>query len=167
MQRKNRILNHRRGQHRTGFAMIMAIFFMILMATLMTYMLESTADTTKRTINDYIMEQAQLVAKSSVEYAILQVSDQNRSNLGCLTDLTITYPASGLEATVAISYFGFRSIGVLDSCTNLLPLGTDGAGVIQSSESNGTMLIDVYVKNDGSLGLTEPISFHRRTLQKL
>ena len=156
MQRKNSILNYRRGQNRGGFAMIMAIFFMILMATLMAYMLESTADTTKRTINDYLLEQAQLIAKSSVEYAILQASDHNRTT-GCLESVPVAYTASGLEANVTIKYIGFDSI---TGCSAVY-------GEIQTAESNGTMLIDVYVKNDGSLGLTEPISFHRRTLQKL
>ena len=74
--------------------------------------------------------------------------------------MTITYPASGLVANVSISYFGFGAITAGTGCSNVVD-------DIQTSESNGTMLIDVYVTNDGSLGLTEPISFHRRTLQKL
>ena len=161
MQRKNHILNHRRGQNRNGFAMIMAIFFMVLMATMMAYMLESTADTTKRTINEYLLEQAQLIAKSSVEYAILQVSDYNRSapaGGGCRNQVVVTYPSSGLIATVDIQYFGF---GSLDSCNNIVD-------DIQTAESNGTMLMDVYVTHDPDiLDLTEPIRYHRRTLQKL
>ena len=171
MQRKSSILNSSFRQKRSGFAMIMAIFFMIVMATLMMSMLESTTETANRTTNDYLQEQAQLLAKSAVEVAILRVSGRDRVADGCLTTFPLKYPATGptlFDITVDISYFGFRSIGTLDSCTNLLPHGVNGAGVIQTAESNGTMMIDVYVQNNATgLQLSEPISYHRRTLQKL
>ena len=158
MQRKTCTLNSRRNSNRGGFAMIMAIFFMIIMATLMAYMLAATAETSKRTINNYLLAQVQLVAKSSVEYAILQVSAHDRlGGSPCLQDITIDYPASDLTATVRINYFGFGA-----GCA-----GNGTVDSVQTAESNGTMLIDVYVTSDDTLGLTEPIRFHRRTLQKL
>ena len=54
-------------QRRSGFAMIMAIFFMIVIATLLTYMLATTTETAKRTTNTYVNEQAQLLAKSATK----------------------------------------------------------------------------------------------------
>lgn len=166
MQRKTRILNYRRNPTRNGFAMIMAIFFMIIMATLMLYMLGSTTETAQRTTNDYLQEQAQLIAKSATEYAILKVSGYNRAGPDnipgntddtCLDNFTATYPASLLNVTVNISYFGF---GAIFGCSNIVDQ-------IQTPESNGTMLIDVYVESDSSLHLDEPVRYHRRTLQKL
>jgi len=155
MQRKSNIL-----KNRNGFAMIMAIFFMILIATLLTYMLSSTAETAKRTTNSYLNEQAQLLAKSAVEYAILEVSGVNRA-AGCLRSITSTYPNTGATAVfdinVTINYYGLGA-----ACAGM---GT--AGDIQTAESNGTMLIDVYVSDNVALDLTEPIRYHRRTLQKL
>ena len=152
---------------RNAFAMIMAIFFMIVIATLLSYMLSSTTETAKRTVNTYVNEQAQLLAKSAVEYTILRVSGHDRS-VNCLTNFNAEYygevtplPAHPLfDINVTISYFGFGT-----GCTNLLP---NIAGTIQTAESNGTMMIDVYVRsNKDGLDLSEPISYHRRTLQKL
>lgn len=140
--------------------MIMAIFFMILIATLLTYMLGSTAETAKRTTNSYLNEQAQLMAKSAVEYAILRVSGVNRAG-GCMSGFNANYPSAAnpiLDINVSISYYGLGA-----GCV----IGVATAPLIQTAESNGTMLIDVYVSDNKALKLTEPIRYHRRTLQKL
>ena len=157
MQRKSRILNNR-----GGFAMIMAIFFMIIVATLLTYMLSSSADTSDRTTKTYLNEQAQLLAKSTVEYAILQVSGFNRAaNVPpCLLTVNADYPDAVdpiFNITVNIAYHGLGN-----QCTNN---GT--VAVVNTPESVGTMLIDVYVQDAPSLSLDEPVRYHRRTLQKL
>ncbi len=146
-------------QKRNGFAMIMAIFFMILIATLLSYMLSSTTETAKRTTNVYVNEQAQLLAKSAVEYAILRVSGQDRSGGICINSFNAQYPEGTpiFDINVTIQYIGFGGLG---GCTDYI-------GTIQTPESNGTMLIDVYVSDNASLNLSEPIRYHRRTLQKL
>ncbi|WP_373033677.1 type II secretion system protein [Sulfurovum sp.] len=146
-------------QKRNGFAMIMAIFFMILIATLLSYMLSTTSETAKRTTNVYLNEQAQLLAKSAVEYAILRVSGQDRSGGTCVNSFNAQYPEGTpmFDINVSIQYIGF---GGLSGCNNYI-------GTIATPESNGTMLIDVYVSDNASLNLSEPISYHRRTLQKL
>ena len=162
MQRKSGILKGRRA-----FAMIMAIFFMILIATLLTYMLASSSETAKRTTNDYLNEQAQLLAKSAVEYTILRVSGVDRTlPAGCLRSFNSTYPAAGATAlfdiNITIEYFGFGN-----ACAPAFAAGGVPIGTIQTAESNGTMMIDVYVTDNVNLQLTEPIRYHRRTLQKL
>ncbi len=157
-------------QHsRSGFAMIMAIFFMIVIATLLSYMLSSTTETAKRTTNTYVNEQAQLIARSSVEYAILRVSGHNRagpdningtSDDNCTNGFNTQYSPNGnalLDVNVTIRYIGF---GYAANCSDFI-------GTIQTAESNGTMLIDVYVSDSPGLMLSEPIRYHRRTLQKL
>ncbi len=167
MQRKSRIL-----KSRNGFAMIMAIFFMIIIATLLTYMLAATATTAERTIKGYVNEQAQLLAKSAVEHAILQVSGFDRSGVDgvtgtaddvCLQNIFTQYPEAGANAifdiTITIDYYGF---GVGPNCH-----GNGTAADIATAESVGTMLIDVYVEDNPSLSLDEPVRYHRRTLQKL
>ena len=156
----------KRNQQRNGFAMIMAIFFMIVIATLLTYMLSSTTETANRTTNTYLNEQAQLIAKSAVEYTILAVSAHDRSG-GCLNNINTMYVVDGLpffDIKVDIQYFGFASITSGSGCSTLVTGSTD---TIATPESNGTMLIDVYVSDNAGLGLSEPIRYHRRTLQKL
>jgi len=158
MQRKTGILNHRGNAARGGFALIMAVFFMVIMATLMLAMLSATTDTTNRTTNDYLLEQAQLIAKSATEYAVLRVSGYDRTAANdCLQQVTVDYPASDLKAVVNISYYGLGA-----GCA-----GNGTSGDILTAESNGTMLMDVYVTSGTTLGLSEPIRYHRRTLQKL
>lgn len=165
MQRKSNILRQKRG----GFAMIMAIFFMVLMATMMLYMLNASAETTERTSSDYVNEQAQLLAKSTVEYVLLRVSGFNRDTDGdgvvddCLTGLNLTYPEGSpmYKITVNISYHGLGA-GAPAKCTSN---GTQAA--LNTAESVGTMLIDVYVEDHPDLQLNEPVRYHRRTLQKL
>ena len=146
-------------QKRSGFAMIMAIFFMIIIATLLSYMLSSTTETAKRTTNTYVNEQAQLIAKSAVEYALLRVSGVERNATSCLNGFNTNYSPNGnplLDVNVTIRYFGLNGT----ACNNLV-------STINTSDSNGTMLIDVYVQDNTALGLSEPIRYHRRTLQKL
>lgn len=154
MQRKSRFL-----KQRSGFAMIMAIFFMIIIATLLTYMLSSTTETAQRTTNTYINEQAQLLAKSATEYALLRVSGVDRAASGCLQSFNAQYPDATnpiFDINVTINYYGFTG------CT-----GNGTVATIQTPESNGTMLIDVYVQDNANLHFSEPIRYHRRTLQKL
>ena len=158
---------HIHTKKRSGFAMIMAIFFMIVIATLLSYMLSSTTETAKRTTNIYVNEQAQLLAKSAVEYAILAVSGHDRT-VGCINTINSHYPATNplFDIRVDIQYYGFGLIGGW-GCNTLITGVTD---TIATPESNGTMMIDVYVTSStgvGGLNLSEPIRYHRRTLQKL
>lgn len=144
--------------------MIMAIFFMILIATLLSYMLSSTTETAKRTTNVYVNEQAQLLAKSAAEYAILRVSGFDRSGGNCMNGFNAVYPDTTspiFNITVTVQYVGFGPLATAGGdCDIYIP-------TIQTPESNGTMLIDVYVSDNASLNLSEPIRYHRRTLQKL
>ena len=144
--------------NRNGFAMIMAIFFMIVIATLLTYMLSTTTETAKRTTNTYVNEQAQLLAKSAVEYALLRVSGVERNATSCENGFNTNYPDSVnpiFDINVTIQYYGLSAT----ACSNIADISTP--------ESNGTMMIDVYVSDSAGLNLSEPIRYHRRTLQKL
>ncbi len=144
--------------------MIMAIFFMILIATLLSYMLSSTTETAKRTTNVYVNEQAQLLAKSAVEYALLRVSGFDRSGGDCMNGFTAVYPDAVnpiFDINVTVQYIGFGPLATAGGdCAVYIPN-------ILTPESNGSMLIDVYVSDNASLNLSEPIRYHRRTLQKL
>ena len=153
----------KRTKQRDGFAMIMAIFFMIVIATLLTYMLSSSTETAKRTTNTYVNEQAQLLAKSATEYTILRVSGIDRVISGCMTSFNAQYPDSTnpiFDIRVDIAYYGFGPYNAtVAACTTM-------ANNILTPESNGTMRIDVYVSDNAGLNLSEPIRYHRRTLQK-
>jgi hypothetical protein len=126
-------------------------------------MLSSTTETAQRTTNTYINEQAQLLAKSATEYAVLRVSGFDRA-AGCLPGFNAQYPDAInpiFDINVTIQYFGFGN-----GCAPLF-VAPYAIGSIQTPESNGTMLIDVYVQDNANLHFSEPIRYHRRTLQKL
>jgi hypothetical protein len=158
MQRKNDLL-----KQRSGFAMMMAIFIIVIIGALMGLMISMSAKTQKQTVNLYLNEQAALLAKSATEYAMLAVSGYERNaTSGCINDLTITYPSSSspiFNVNVKMEYIGFGSLAGCDVY--------NGIGAINTPESNGTILMDVVVTSDPSLNIGETIRYHRRTLQKL
>ena len=161
MQRKKYIIN------RNGFALIMAIFLLLIISGLMLKMLSTTAEGTQRTTNEYLNEQALLLTRSATEYAVLAVSGHQRQSddgtvdYGCIHEINAVYPdavSPWFNITVNIQYIGFGSIA---GCNNLI-------NEIQTEDSNGSMLMDVYVQsNNANLGINETIRYHRRTIQKL
>ncbi len=145
MQRKNNILK----SSRSGMAMIMAIAVIVILATIMALSLALTAETGKRTTDIYLYEQAALYAKSVAELALLDIAQNGCSDTFDTTfdgiydaNVTMRYVYDGaLPATCANSYF-----------------------TITTPEQNGSVLMDITVStNEG----TEPISYFRRSIQKL
>ena len=157
MQRKSHFLKPYSAT-RSGVAMIIAIAFLLITAVLMAIMINMTAQTTKRTGDIYFQEQAHLLAKSATEFALLAISGHNRAGGNCLTNINSQYPGAGAAAifdiNTTIRYFGLNCVS--NSLTN----------TISTPESNGTIIVDTYVTTSSNVNLTEPIRFHRRTMQK-
>jgi len=161
MQNKNRVLK------RGGFAVIAAVFMMLLITLMLLKMLSYSTDVAARTTNNYLNEQAQLLAFNATEEAVYRISGINPYTTDCVTSLDYTY-ASMLDVNVTIQYIW--SDGLTPPVTSPNCLGyidATQAATLESDISNGAALIDVYVSSTPSLGLDEPIRFHRRTLQKL
>ena len=163
MQRKSNLLKPYK-KSRNAIAMLIAIAFLLVTAVLMAIMVSMTAQTTKQTGDLYFQEQAHLLAKSATEFTLLAISGNNRAGGNCLTSVNIQYPAAGVNSifdiNTSIKYIGLASLG-----------GTCDAGDslidnIATAESNGTIIIDTYVTTSANVTLTEPVRFHRRTMQK-
>ncbi|MEA2112120.1 MAG: type II secretion system protein [Campylobacterota bacterium] len=159
MQRKNNFL-----KKRSGFAMLMAIFVIVIIGTLMGLMISMSTQSLKRTTNVYLNEQAVLLAKSATEYAMLAVSGYDRvANNGCINTINATYPSAAspvFNINVNLRYIGFGAAPFSAGCNDYI-------SNINTPESNGTILMDVTVTSDPSLNIGETIRYHRRTLQKL
>jgi type II secretory pathway pseudopilin PulG len=160
MQRKNNFLNQR-----SGFAMIMAIFVIVIIGTLMGLMISMSSTTAKKTTNIYLSEQAVLLAKSATEYAMLAISGYDRvANGGCINQINLTYPSAAspiFTISVRLDYIGFATTPFAAGCNNYI-------GSINTPESIGSVLVDVTVtSNEANLNIGETIRYHRRTLQKL
>ncbi len=164
MQRKSNLLDSQKNM-RKGIAMLIAIAFLLITAVLMAIMVNMTALTTKRTGDIYFQEQAHLLAKSATEFALLAISGHDRGTgaaSNCLTNINIKYPPP--NAGNPNDYFydinaTIRYIGLNCNSNSLV-------NNISTPESNGTIIIDTYVTTTDYVNLTEPVRFHRRTMQK-
>ncbi|WP_373069575.1 hypothetical protein [Sulfurimonas sp.] len=155
MQRKNRILN------RSGFAMIMAVGVIILISTIMLLSLNTTASTSKRTVDLFLYEQTELHAKGAIEYALYDIATNGCQNSRNISELDGVYD---INISMKYSYTNETGANTTSSngCTNLTP-----TTAITTDEQNGTVMMDITVTVPSSVTGTEPVTFFRRTIQKL
>ncbi|MGA9046105.1 hypothetical protein [Sulfuricurvum sp.] len=148
------------GTKRSAFAMILAIFIVVLVA-LGGVMLLSNASTGAKSIGDnYLRAQAELLAMSATEFAVMRAQGFDISAGNCLENLNITVndaagaPAYDVSVSLAYSFRGAAP----SNCT--------AAHVLASGTGKDTMiLMDVSVE-DHNLS-TESIRVHKRSWQKL
>jgi len=167
MQRKNNIL--KRGQ-RSGIAMIMAIAVIVIIATIMALAISLTSQTTKRTTDVYLYEQAALLAHSAAEYALLQISQ----NAPC-TNLDTTFTQDRIyNITINLRYVYYDDPATLlineaQATCNAVQAANRGTlyTTVNTPEQNGSVLMDITVDVNDTTVATEPIRYFRRTLQKL
>ena len=163
MQRKNHILNtsHLKKSYkvrRDGFAMMMAISVLVVVATIMALSLSMTSLTTKRTTDLYLYEQAVLLSKSATEYALLQISQSAPCDVTTL-NFSAPDPFSYYDININMKYiYSDNSV-----CTN----DSEKYFQISTPEQSGSVLMDVTVSIDDENITSEPIKFFRRSLQKL
>lgn len=164
MQRKNRFLRNSNKKQRSGIAMIMAIMVIVIMATIMMLSLSLTSQTSKRTTDIYLYEQAILYSKSAAELALLDIA-QN----GCQNTFDTNFPdpittiASIYDANVTLRYVFTGNI-VPGTCTNYT---INTAGGIITPEQNGSVLMDITITLNDPTITSEPIRYFRRSIQKL
>lgn len=146
---------------RRGFGLITAIIILVVVSTLMTLMMSLSATSVKQTTDLYFKEQAELLARSAVEYAVLAISG-HENNVSCIENINITYPDDTTPThEMNISMYYIYDQGTTPICSHILATGID------TNVSNLTTMIDVTVSvNQANTGLTEPIVIHRRTIQK-
>ena len=109
----------------------------------------------------YLKEQADLLARSAVEYALLATSGHD-NHQSCIEKVNILYPSASSpthEMNVTLIYLGRDIV----NCNTVLDNN------ISTDDSNFTAIVDVVVSvlDNNNTGITEPIRLHRRTLQKL
>jgi hypothetical protein len=139
---------------RKGFGLIMAIAFIVLVATIGALALSFSTQISKQTGDVYLRTQAELLAMSAAEYAILALSAHNiAATDNCINSINLSHN-NLFDINVTLKYIG-NGLPV-DEC-NILD------NSISTADSNVTILMDIIVKNNG----VEPIRIHRRTLQKL
>lgn len=151
MQRKNYLL-----RKKSGFAMIMAIGVIVVVATIMALSLAMTAETTKKTTDLYLYEQAVLLSQSAAEYALLRISQDGACSHA--NDLNFVQD-SIYDINITMHYIYTAP----SACANI----NDKYFDINTSEQNGSVLMDITVSVNNTTVTSEPITFFRRSIQKL
>ena len=141
--------------------MLTAIVVIVLMASVGAFVMSLSGKMVKTTTTQFQREQAMLLAKSYTEYAIMAVMSNNRSAVGSNCLDTIKGNALGAyNITVNISYIG--SAAEVSTCTNIL------SKTVATPASSVNFIVDVYVRyNDLDNAAGAPITYHKRTLQKI
>lgn len=155
MQRKNHLLKSRRN----AMAMIMAIGVIVIIATIMALALSLSSQTTKRTTDLYLYEQAVLLSKSASEYALLEISQAT----ACSIDTLIFNPPSPLDyydINISMQYI-YTEVATCNAG------GGTSYFIVSTPEQNGSVLMDITVSVDDPTITSEPITYFRRIIQKL
>ena len=170
MQRKNSILN------RSGFAMIMAIVVIVIITSIMALTISLSSGAKKRVTNDFLSEQAILLAKGANEMALLAISGVDHTGVNCLNHIDMVYP-DGINPifniSVDIRYIARPSASVApagefsNNCNFYTANAVGNADSLSTLESDGGVFIDIRVTTDPMLSIGEEITHVRRTIQKL
>lgn len=143
-----------------GFSLLTAVIFLVVIATLSMLALSLSTQSAKVTTDDYLKTQAELLAKSGTEFALLAMSGHDYTHDGCLNQVNMTYN-NQFDINVSIMYIGngLPSGAATTDCTHIL------SNSIATSDSNRTVILDTVVSTKAGIA-TEPIRLHRRTIQK-
>ena len=148
---------------RRGFTLIAAIFFVVIASSICMLALSIATTSVKQNSEIYLREQSELVARAATEYAILAIisNDFSTTCLGNQSEnASEDNPISGefgelFTFKVYVKYFGDMG----DACKNK-------DAVIVKGANQGTIMLDVFVGSKPGKA-SNPINFHKRTLQKL
>ncbi|MDD2828278.1 MAG: hypothetical protein PHW18_01745 [Sulfuricurvum sp.] len=145
-----------------GFAMILAIFIVVLVSMGGVLLLGKTVLSDRMIGDKYVHTQAEMLAMSATEFAVMRAQDFNTSGANCLNQVNVTVNdssgAAAYDVNVTIRY-SFKGIRPVNNQCNTL---TDNTG-------NPTMmLIDTVVKTNDDANLSlQPIRVYKRSWQVL
>ena len=157
------------SKNKKAFSMVTAIFVIIIMASITALIMNVTGKTVKATTQQYQDEQARLLARSYTELGIMYALYYDRTSTpDCLE--TITDSFKGYDIRVEFHYIGNSTI--LNGCGRTLAkvAPTDGTWTSSSTgfEKTLSLVLDTYISySDLDDSLNRPITYHRRSIQKL
>jgi type II secretory pathway pseudopilin PulG len=165
---------------RNAFSMITAIFVIVIMASIASFVLNLAGKVTKETTAQYQNEQAILYAKSYTEFAVMAATSRD-----CIDTITAfigasqqkVYEGEGYEIEVNVQYIGNN----LDPANAISACKIIGNSINTPNSQGGIALIDTYIRyrdsdmvdaflNDGESVDKNNLpwtTYHRRTLQRL
>ncbi len=141
---------------RKGIAMIMAIFVLVVLATIMAFTIQMTTKTAKRAADIYVENQAILFAKNAAEYAVYKISTNKNCNLTSFNTTLRTY----YQVNVDISY-------ILSDPNAACPTSTIALTSVGGANAYAYARIDVTVTVDNDSVATEPVRIFRRYVEDI
>ena len=135
-----------------SFAMLLAIAFILVLGSIGILMVLLSGLTLKQTTDNYISLQSELYAKSATEFAIQALESRDFDSDGCINKIDIN--SSIYDINMTFHYF-------LTKCPS-----DCNCSEIVTPESNGTVMINTYVRTKVEDNETMPRVFFRQTLQK-
>lgn len=150
-----------------AFSMILAIFFIILVASIGALSLSMANAGAKTSANLYLREQAKLLGDSAIEYAVLKVQ-QNDFSTTCVDEIEIKYPSSDnplLVAKLKLTYIGDEA--KLAKCSNVIA----GSGALEAVKIEGRVANENKIDTTDGKGKPtqrqlEKISYSFSSIQK-
>ncbi len=143
---------------RRGFGIITAIILLVLIATVGAMIISIATTSSKKATDDYLYTQAEMLARSAVEFAVMRIQGFNRTtNNNCLESVNINATPFEVNTTINYLFNGNKP----SECNNSNVFDEN----VQDKDLNGTVIIDVVVATKDGV-TTEPIRIHKRTLQK-
>lgn len=101
-----------------GFSLILAIIFILLVASIGALSIAISSSSAKTSVNLFIHEQAKLLADGASEYALMKVQ-QNDFATTCVDEIEINYPNADdptFRANISITYIGDKD--TIKNCAN-------------------------------------------------
>ena len=152
-----------------AFAMIMAIMIVLLIALGSALLLNNAAQGTKSVGDNYLRAQAELLAESATEYAVMRVQGFNDESNNCLNTINITVKDASFatDPANAVTMFDI-TVSINYAFENAAPTGACNTPLQANTGQPTRMLIDTTVTTNATAQIsTEPIKVHRRSWQKL
>ena len=127
-----------------GFSLILAIIFILLVASIGALSMSISSSSAKTSVNLFIHEQAKLLADGAAEYAIMKVQ-QNDFTATCVDEIEINYPNDKdknptFTANISITYIGDKD--TIEKCANKIESGKTGLQSIIISGQVRSLLDD-------------------------
>lgn len=146
---------------RSGFSMILAIFVVMIIAVLATSILSTATKGAKSVGDRFFLAQANLLADSAIEYAIMRAQGFDTSTGDCLNRVDIRVDDPNGVHTYDVN------ISILYSFSGGAPGGTC-LFIEQNTGRATTMLIDATASlNEAAAITSEPIRVNKRTQERL
>ena len=152
-----------------AFSMVTAIFVIVIMATVTALIMNVTGKTVKETTQQYQKEQAALLARYYTEQAILYALHYDRiANGDCINQINASF-GDGVTSQIYTIQTNMQYVSNITQlpagCNTLISWADSGVAGFNATVS---LIVDVYITyQDLDDSLNRPITFHKRTLQKL